>query len=178
MPLLFWLAVAAYLVSVMIAVALALMVFGFAPWRSLNRFFAVFISLVAASAGCNILERMFLWLNIGNPQLMLETQILAVVMTGPFLLMFTVRYLDYNTPLADAAALIGLVIIIAISIPLFRHRLIYNPYLDEYGIIRAATGIGGRAVSALPLSFFLSSLVLLWRGRKRIAEPYLALGAF
>jgi PAS domain S-box-containing protein len=176
MPLYFWLAVAAYLVSMMIAIALALMVFGFAPGRSINRFFVLFISLVAASAGFNIIHRLFLWLNIGNPHFMLELQILAVLAAGPLLLMFTVRYLDHRTPFADTSALIGLVVIIAISIPLFQHRLIYNPYLDEYGISRAVIGIGGRAISALPLAFFLSSAVLFWRGRKRIAEPYLPLG--
>ena len=178
MPLYFWLVVAAYLVSMMIAVALALIVFGFAPGRSINNYFVLFISLIAVSAGFNLIQHLFSWLNIGNPYLMLKLQILTILAAGPFLLMFTVRYLDHSTHLADTAALIGLAVIIAISIPLFQHRLLYNPYIDAYGIPHAVTGIGGRAMSALPLTFFGSSLFLFWRGRKRIAEPYLALGVF
>jgi hypothetical protein len=47
-----------------------------------------------------------------------------------FLLMFTVCYLGRRTRRTDLALVLGLLLTVVFSVPLFRHQLVFNPRLD------------------------------------------------
>lgn len=170
-----WLDSIAYGISVMIATALALIVLGAGPRRTLNRFFALFTLAEATWAALALLLQMTLWLGVGNPAFVLEMGTLAFTLMGPFLLLSTVRYVGRRTRQADLAAVIELVVTIAFVVPLFRHQLIFNPRLGANGTTFFDVSTWGVAAAVLPALCFIWSLVLFWQERRRTGEPYLAL---
>ncbi len=94
----FWLEVVCLAVSIVIASALAMMVLGFRSKHAINRWFIHFTTVEAIWAVCGLLLRLTLWLDTGNPSLLLELSALGFVLMSPFLLTFTVRYLDLPPP--------------------------------------------------------------------------------
>ena len=160
MPLLFWLDIAGLTICTVITAALALMVLGSGRRGALSRSFTLFTIIEAAWAVCSLLLRMALLLNIGNPTLLLELTALAFVLMGPFLLMFTVRYVGRPARQADIAAALGLASLVLLSVPLFRHQIILNPRLDVNG--SAVSDISGLGLVAalLPVLYMVWSLVL------------------
>jgi PAS domain S-box-containing protein len=173
---LYWLDVAALGTSLLISSSLALMVLGFGPGRALNRRFALFAALQAVWAGFSLLLRLSLWLERGNPQLFGELATLSLSLMGIALLLFAVRYVRYRARWADLAAALGLVAIAGLSIPLFQHRLIFDPRLDANGSTTMNLSTFGLLAAALPTLYFVWSLILFWRGRRRTRESYLAYG--
>jgi PAS domain S-box-containing protein len=171
----FWLDCAAYGISAVIATALTLIVMGAGPRRTLNRFFALFTLAEATWAALALLLRMTLWLGVGNSALALEMSTLAFVLMGPFLLLFTVRYVGRRTRWADLGAVIELVATVVLSVPLFHHQLIFNPRLDANGTTLFDVSAWGVVATVLPALCFVWSLVLFWQERRRTGEPYLAL---
>jgi methyl-accepting chemotaxis protein len=175
MPMLFWLDIIALCTATVLAASLTLTVLGAGAGRQLNRIFALYTLLTAALAVFNILLRLTLWLEIGNPLLMVELVTLTVSIVGPVLLIFTVRFLDRRTRRNDIAAGIGLAVLAVASIPLFRHQLITNPRLSANGTTLTEMNPWGFVVAPLPLVYMIWSLVLFWQDRHRTGEPYLAL---
>jgi len=173
---LFWLDAAALGTSLLISSSLALMVLGFGSGRVLNRCFALFASLEAAWAGFSLLLRLSLWLERGDPPLFAELATLSLSLMGIALLVFAVRYVRYRARWADLAAALGLVVLLILSIPLFQHRLIFDPRLQANGSTTLELSIWGLLAAALPAIYFVWSLILFWRERHRTGESYLAYG--
>jgi len=117
MSLLFWLNCAAHAISIVIATAFGLMVLATKPKCTINQFFALFALAEATWTAFSFLLRMMLWLQVGNPVLMLELATLFFVLAGPFLLLFTARYVDSRARWVDLAAALGLASLIPLSIP-------------------------------------------------------------
>lgn len=175
MPVLFWLDVTAYTVSTVIAIALALMVLGSGPKRTLNRLFALFALVAAAWTAFALLLRLMLWLERGTTALIGDLAALAFVLLGPLLFLFTTYYVVRRTRWTDGAAILGLVLTAVIAVPLFRHQLILEHYLDVNGTTHNTMSLWGVALSVVPFTFIVWSLVLFWLGRRQTGEPYLAL---
>jgi methyl-accepting chemotaxis protein len=175
MPTLFWLDIVALCIATVLAASLSLMVLGAGPSRRLNLIFALYTLLSAALAIFSILLRLTLWLDIGNPLLLVELVTLILSIVGPVLLIFTVRYLDRPTRRHDVAASIGLAVLAIVSVPLFRHQLVTDPQLSANGATITEMNTWGLVVAPLPLVYMIWSLVLFWQERHRTREPYLAL---
>ena len=175
MPPLFWLDIAALSLSTMIATSLVLMVLGAGPRRTLNRSFALFTLMGAAWAVFSLLLRLALWLEKGNPLLLSELAALTFSLMGPFLLIFTARYVGHHTRWPDLAAALGLATMAVLTIPLFHHQLLFNPRLDINGSTTMDLSAWGMVVAVVPASYLVWSLVLFWQERRRIREPYLTL---
>jgi anti-anti-sigma regulatory factor len=171
----FWIDVAAFSISAVVATSLALTVLGAGPRRALNRFFALFVMMQAISAAGDVLLRLSLWLKIGHPSLLTELASFAFVLIGPVLLMFTTRYVNRRTRRADLAAILGLLMIGVIAIPLFRHQLIFNVHLDNNGLAVSEVSAQGAVLALVPALYMVWSLVLFWQERRQTGEPYLAL---
>jgi len=174
MPPLFWLDVAAYGISTVIATALALMVLAAGFSHSVNRRFAAFAMAEAAWALFSLLMRISLWGSAGNPSLMLEMATFAFALMGPSLLMFAVRYVGRPARWADATAILGIAAVGALSVPLFRHQLVFNPYLETTGALNYDLTLWGILVAVLPAAYFLWALLLFWQERRRTGEGYMA----
>jgi PAS domain S-box-containing protein len=178
MSVLFWLDIASLVVCAIVATLLALMVLASGARRTLNRVFILFALVEAAWATLSVLLRLALLVDMGNPPLLFDLSVLASMLLGPCLLSFTIRYVGRSTRRADVAAVLGLVVAVSLSVPLFRHELVLNPRLDlASGAALAGLGTWGLVASLLPVSYLVWSLVLLWQARHRTKEPYLALGA-
>jgi hypothetical protein len=138
MPPLFWLDIIALSISMVITTSLVLIVLGTAPRRALNRSLALFTLMEAIWIACALLLRLSLWLQpvlpagsiTGNSLLWLELTALSINLMNLFLLMFTVCYLGRRTRRTDLALVLGLLLTVVFSVPLFRHQLVFNPRLD------------------------------------------------
>jgi PAS domain S-box-containing protein len=172
---LFWIDIAALSASTVLAVSLVLMVLGADPRRARNRAFAAFTLTEALWAGTSLALRLALWIERGNPLFLSELTSLAFALMGPLLLSFTARYLDRPTAKTDLVAGAGLATIVAISIPLFSHRVVSDPHLDANGSTVLSLNYLGLAAAAVSIVCIVWSLALFWVERRRIDEPYLAL---
>ncbi len=178
MPPLFWLDVAALCVCAVISISLGMIALSFGPRHALNRYFALFALSQAVWVAFSVSLRMALWLEFGPSLLLLELATLSYVLMGPFLLMFTLRYLGRSTLMADRVALLGLIVIALASIPLFGHQLIMNPRLAPNGTTLADLSLWGAAAAGLPAAYLVWSLVLLWRHFRQTGELDLAVSVF
>ncbi len=183
MPLFFWLDLAAYSISTVIATMLALMVLGADLKRALNRLFALFLWAEATWAILCLLTRITLWLGTGRPTLLLELSIAVFAALGPLLLLFTVNYVSAAAgPIncarwANLAAAIGLATTAIVSIPLFHHQIIFNPDLHN-GVTVYDISPLGFILASLPALYMFWSLALFWRERHQTGEPYMAVSVF
>jgi methyl-accepting chemotaxis protein len=175
MPTLFWLDVIALCIATVLAASLTLMVLGAGTRRLLNRLFALYTLLSAALAVFDLLLRLTLWLEVGNPFLIVELRTLVLAVMGPVLLTFTGRYLGRHTRRNDIAAGTGLAVMALLTVPLFRHQVVTNPHLIANGTTVIELNTWGFLVAPLPLAYMIWSLVLFWQERHRTGEPYLAL---
>ncbi|MCP4537347.1 MAG: GAF domain-containing protein [Chloroflexi bacterium] len=180
MPPFFWLDLAAYAISTVIATALALTVLGAEMRRALNRLFALFLLAEAAWAISCLLLRIALSLQIGNPAALLELTTAIFALMGPLLLLFTVRYVSDPTDAvnrirqANLTATIGLAVVTILLVPLFRHQIIFNPHLHN-GVTFHDISALGIILATLPILYMLWSLALFWQERHRTGEPYMAM---
>jgi GAF domain-containing protein len=179
MSVFFWLDVAALGLSTVFAAALTLMVLSTGVRRAMNRAFVAFTLSEAAWAIVALLLRMSLWLDMGNPDLLLDLTGLFLSLMSISVLAFTVRYLDRPTRRADIAVGAGLLFLLGFSVPLFRHQIFYDPRLGPYGSVVNETHpvLGFVGVTVIFL-YLVWALVLFWRDRHRTREPYLALSIF
>lgn len=175
MPLLFWMDVTALSVSALISTSLMLIVLGSGPRRTLNRFFAVFVMAGAVYAVSALLMRLALWLDVGNPLLLLKVATLGFVLMGPLLLMFTIHYLDRRRSWADLAATLGLTTMAVLSIFMVRHQVVFNPRLGANGAAMHDTSTLGFVMASVPILCLVWSVVLFWQERRRAGEAYLVL---
>ena len=175
MPLLLWLDIAALCFCAVISVSLAMIALGFGPKYALNRYFALFALSQVAWAAFSIGLRLALWLELDRSLLLLELATLAYAMMGPFLLMFTLRYLGRATLTANRVAVLGLMNLALVCIPLFGHQLIMNPRLAPNGTTLASLSLWGTVAAGLLAGYLIWSLVLLWRHWRRTGQLDLVL---
>ena len=178
MPLLFWLDIAVLCFCAVISISLAMIALSFGPKYALNRYFGLFALSQTAWAVFSIGLRLALWQETDYTLLLLELATLAYVLMGPFLLMFTLRYLGRSTLMADRVAILGLIVIAIMSIPLFGHQLIMDPRLAPNGTTLADLSLWGAAAAGLPAGYLVWSLTFLWWHLRRTGEWYLALSVF
>jgi hypothetical protein len=136
---------------------------------------ALFAATGAFWAISSLLLRLALWLGRGNALLLGEFATVGIALMGITLLAFSVRFVDRPTRWPDIAALVRLAIIAAIAVPLFRHRVVFNPRLVTNGSTALSLSPLGIMLSPIPAVFLLWSLFLFWRDRKQIGERYFAL---
>jgi hypothetical protein len=133
MPPAFWLDITALSISTLLSVSLLLIALGAGPKRALNWSFSLFALLETTWAVFSLLLRLALWLEADGTLPMSEFASLAISLMGPFFLIFTVRYVDRDTRWPDWAAVLGMGAMGLLSIPLFRHQVVFNPQLDANG---------------------------------------------
>ncbi len=176
MPLLFWIEIGAYTLAAVSALALAMMVLSTGPRRTLNRLFALFVTLESVWAVSAVLLRLLLWLEMGNPTFWLELAAIALNAMGIILPMFAIRYVDRSTRRADFLVGLGFLALVGLSIPTFNHQFLVNPRLAPSGAgVYDVLGWGFIA-PLLPIPYFVWSFVLFWRNRHRARTAYLAVG--
>ncbi len=173
---LFWLDITFLSISTIIAATLALIALGSGIKFGLNRAFALFILIEASWAILSMLLRLSLWLDRGNPQLLSELTSLAFALIGPSLLLFTAYYLPQRFRYTVPAVVLGVGAIALLAIPLFQHNLVSNPQLDANGGTTLYLSSWGIIAATIPLISAFWSLVLFWRARRQLSEPYLAAG--
>jgi GAF domain-containing protein len=176
MPLLFWIEIGAYTLAAVSALALAMMVLGTGPRRTLNRLFAVFVTLEAVWAVSAVLLRVMLWLDTGNPTFWLELAAVALNAMGVILPVFAVRYVGRSTQHADLVVGLGLLALVGLAIPTFNHRFLVNPRLAPNGVGTYDVLDWGFIAPLLPIPYFVWSFVLFWRNRRETRATYLAIG--
>ena len=177
MPLLFWLDIVVLCICTVMSLSLAMSALSLGPRHALNRQFTLFAFSQAIWAVFSIGLRVALWQG-KDGSLLQELVILPYVLMGPFLLMFTLRYLGRSTVMADRVAVLGLVLIALLCLPLFRHQLVMNPRLAPNGTLLADLSLLGAAAAGLPAGYLIWSLVLLWRHLRQVGELYLVLSIF
>jgi signal transduction histidine kinase len=170
----FWVDIGAYIISTVVAVSLTLTVLAIGPKHTLNRFFALFTLVEALWAAFSFLLLMASWLGASSSALVLELTVLAFTLLGPLLLPFAGRYVNRHSRWIDLAAVLGLVVTGGLSVPLFRHLLVSNPRLVEGGIVRFDFSAWGYLAALVPIFYFIWSIVLFWRERRRAGGWYFA----
>ena len=178
MPLIFWLDVAAYALSALIGFTLVLVVLGAGLTRRVNQLFALFALAEMGWALLALLLRLSLWLGIGNHQLLLELSTICFALIAPSLICFTVRYLGLPTRWADRVALLELTLLLAFTVPILRHQVVFDPYLSAVGTTSHHFTPLGLALAALFSLSLLWPSLLFWRERHRTGERYLAWSLF
>jgi PAS domain S-box-containing protein len=178
MTALYWIDIVALCSSAVIGLALILTVLGTGFRRSLNQSFALFAAAGTFWAVSSLLLRLSLWLSRGNALLLAELATMGIVLMGITLLTFSVRYVGRPTRWPDIAASAGLAFVAAIAVPLFRHRVVFNPRLVANGSTALTLSPLGIMLSPIPIMFLLWSLFLFWRDRKQVGERYFALSVF
>lgn len=174
MPFFFWLDVTALSISIVLAAALTLTVVGIAPRREINRWFALFTLMEAGWATSALLLRLALWLEKSDPIFLNEAALLFLGLMGPFLLMFTFRYVGFPPRWLDLGALSGLGLIALLAYPLFDHQVVSAPRLEPNGSSTADLSTLGLVIAAISALYYIWSSILFWRERHRLTEPYLA----
>ena len=174
MPPLFWIELVAYTLAAVSALALAMTVLGTGPKRTLNRLFAVLVTLEAVWAVAAVLVRLTLWLETGNPTFWLELAAIALNAMGVMLPAFAIRYVDRSTEVADALVGLGFLALVLLAVPTFNHEFLVNPRLEANGVgTYDVLGLGFVA-PLLPIPFFAWSFVMFWRNRHQARTTYLA----
>jgi PAS domain S-box-containing protein len=174
MPLLFWLDVSALLVAAVVLAALALLVLGAGLAQALNRLFLILVVIQMFWITTSLWLRLSLWSGVGQPRLVAELLALALLLTGPTLLMFAAEYVGCRGSRISAAAATHVILVLAWLPPLLSHRLVTNPRVLSNGTTVADVSAWGAVAALAPVACFIWSLALYWQARRRTGETYLA----
>ncbi len=165
-------------ITTILGASLFLVVLGTGPRRALNRSFALFALAEAVVATLGILRRLSLRFGIGDSILLTELLFLFAVATGPLLGMFITLYLKRRTRNTNLAVGLGIIIIVILCVPLFRHQLYSNTRLDDNGMVRTDFIVWRVLAYQLVTLYTGWGLILFWQERRRLGELYLAGGVF
>ncbi len=177
MPALFWIDVAGLAACALGSLTLGLFVLSLGPGRIINRWFVAFALANAAWVFFTLLLRLSLWLNLWDPQLLLELATLALCLAGPTLLLFARRYTRSDARFLDAAAGASLAVTAVLAVPLFQHRLIHSVGLASSGVTVAVVTPYAAVAAAAPLLPIVLAAAVFWRHRAQTGERYLAASA-
>ncbi len=175
MPPLFWLDAAALAFSALVATSLLIAALGSRSRSLLTLSFSLFAGVSALWALSSLLLKLSLWAGQGNPALLSELAALFLALQGPLLLAFAARFRGGRTRLTDRAALGGLAVLAALSVPLFRHQVVFNQHLTPNGTTMFEVTALGALTAVVPATFLLWSLVVLVRDRRTRRDPFMAL---
>lgn len=162
----FWVDILAWGIVFIIAMALVLIVLGARVSQISNLYFLLFNLMQALCAAGAALTSLSLWVERGDSQLLLELNTFGAAFAGIFLLMFAVHYFEFASYTLRAVRIISgvsLGVCTILLIPLFQHRIIYNPALPPTGVLVGDFSSLGFAVSAIPFFCLLGAGVLFWR---------------
>jgi len=166
-PFFFWLDISALIISGMISFSMALITVGNNPRLSTNRFFSLFALLHSLWAFGSLLLRLSLWLKIGNPLFLAELETLFYTLMTFFLFIFTTRYLKIQNLLIDMSIIISSIAIGILTIPLFSHRIIFNPSMVINGSTTLDLTLLGYLVAIIPTAYILCTFLLFLFNRKK-----------
>lgn len=172
---LFWIESIAYLVCLVANSALALVVFG--ARRRMNLPFAVLVSVGSIWAISALLLRLSTWLQLGSPALWLELSSLGLFIMGPAQLLFAASHVGYQKRWPTVLAWVLLLIIAAISLPLFQHRMIFGPYFEPNGMLNYSLRPFALASTAIPAVGYGAAFYLFRRASEKIEARYLQISA-
>jgi PAS domain S-box-containing protein len=175
MPAFFWLDIAVLSLSAVVAASLGLIALASSPKHLLNVTFTAFAATEATWAVLSLLLRLSLWLGKGNPVLLSELLSIIFGLLGPTLLLFVVRYVGSSGRWADPVAYAGIAVIAGLSFPVFKHLVVSDPQLTVKGSTILEISTLGLVVPSVPVLLATVSLVLFWKARRRLGEPYLPL---
>ncbi len=175
----FWIDGIAYFLAAVTATGLAMTVLALGPRATLNRLFALFTASEALWAFASLVYRLMLVVGFdqASAEFWLHVATLGMVYMGPLLQMFSSRYTGRRTRWTDVAALAGVVVLGILIVPLFQGKLLFDPYISENGmVVYKVTSPWGFLSGIIPAVYFIWSLVLVWRERRRLKERYIAWG--
>ncbi|HIE38100.1 MAG TPA: GAF domain-containing protein [Anaerolineae bacterium] len=170
----FWIDLAAYSLTTLVAAALLLVVLGMGVRRPLNLSFSLLMAGVALWAAASVILRIALWFDTGTQQFWMELSTLAFMVVAPLLLIFSGIYVQAERSWPYWVSIGSLLLIGAFCVPLFRHQVIANVLLDAGGVVtwNRSPFLSWVASAPLLVSAVLA-LALMWRERRRLQEPYL-----
>jgi GAF domain-containing protein len=169
----FWIDVAAWSLTTLVATALMLVVLGTDLRRLLNISFGLLMAAVGVWAATAVILRFALLLDAGTQQFWMEFSTLFFMLIAPLLLVFSAVYIQTARRWPYIVAIASVALIGLFCIPLFSHQVVFDVHLEPNGIVdwdRTAFSY----FTSLPL--FASAalaLVLLWSERRRLKEHYL-----
>lgn len=171
----FWIDIAAYTLTAVVAAALMLIVVGVGPRRAVNLSFGLLMLTISLWAGCSVILRLALWAESGAQQFWMEFSTLPFTLIGPFLLLFCTLYtqMEERWPYGVVAA--GIVLAGLLAVPLFQHQIVNNVHLTDNGIVTWDRSLVGTLVSIPLLISAMLALVPVWGAWRRMREPYLAI---
>ncbi|MBN1409487.1 MAG: response regulator [Spirochaetales bacterium] len=175
MPVLFWIDVTIYCLSTIISFSLCLIVFGAEPGNRINQFFGLYCFFSALWTLFAALLRFSLWLNKGDPDFLAGCATLSFLLSGPFLLLFTSRYVKKRLMVTDFISAGGILFYLVLTYPVFAKLLQHNHYLGANGTTHVTYTTLGLVAASIPIVFIACSVVLFWIYRRNIAERYLFL---
>ena len=172
----FWLDVITLSIAAVLTTSILIVALGAGLKSAFSRFFALYMLIAIGWAVCNLLMRLSLRFELGNPLFWVELVALFFMAIGPSLLMVTVRYVNRSTRWPNLAAGLYLVVMVYLALfPLFRHQVVFNPRLNEMGTTIVEFTLQGMIGAGLTLGYMIWSLILFWLERHRTREPYMAL---
>jgi|GEM_PF-2823911 len=171
----FWIDVAAYTLTAVVAAALMLIVVGVGPRRAVNLSFGLLMLAISLWAGCSVVLRLALWMQSGTQQFWMEFSTVPFTLIGPFLLLFCTLYtqMEERWPYGVVAA--GVLLASLLTVPLFQHQIVNNVRLTDNGIVTWDRSLVGTLVSIPLLISAVLALVPVWGAWRRMREPYLAI---
>jgi two-component sensor histidine kinase len=174
MTTLFWIDFAAAALFTVISAALMLISLTAGLRNPVNRLFAVFSAFEAAEGICAVGLRLSLWLKCGNPQHIGNWAGIFFFFAAVALLLFSARYLGFSTHKFRFIAGFAILIILVTWRPFLQDAVVTRPRLDPNGTTLVTLSPLGFLISTVPILLFGWALVLFWRARRRMREPYMA----
>jgi PAS domain S-box-containing protein len=172
----FWLDTAVYGLVTVVAMSLLLAVLGAGVRRRVNLSFILLMIDVAVWAAASVTLRVMLLLETGTQQFWMELSTFAFALIGPSLLAFVGLYTQTGSRWPYVSAGVVLLLTVLLGIPLFGHRVVSGVRLGASGIVAWDRALWAEFVAAPLYVGAALVLVLLWKERKRLAEPHLAIG--
>ncbi|MBN1934048.1 MAG: GAF domain-containing protein [Anaerolineae bacterium] len=175
MPFRFWFELAVLAASAIISTSLILVVLGTAPQRQSNRSFALFVLMQTAWTVSSILLRLSLWAErtlpdgvvTVHPNLWLDIAAFSAGLMSIWALHFTTHYLNCYTRAIRLAVMLGVMGNGVVAVPLFQHRLLSDPGINQAGTFVEQISPWGWVGGAIASAYIVWSLALFWRERRR-----------
>jgi PAS domain S-box-containing protein len=140
--------------------------------KPLNRSFVLFTLMESGFVICSLLLRLSLYFHAGNPGRLLELSSMFFALTAPFLLLFCMHYVRTHGWPAFGSVVAVVAVMAALAVPLFRGRLVSDPWLSPDGLVFYHVSLPGLMSIMLPTACLFASFVLLalsWRRNSTLA---------
>ena len=172
---LFWIESIAYVICLIANGALALVVFGLRRRPNWPLTLLMLVSGLWATAA--LLLRLSAWLQLDNTALWLELSVIGMFLMGPAQLLFAASYVGYQRRWPIVLARILFLVIAAISLPLFQHRMIFDPYFEANGMLNYFLHPLALGSTLIPVAGYGGALYLFHSAARKPEERYLQVSA-